>query len=466
MCDLLFKFGIHNKAVKLYIIEKETGKRKNKSLSFFLGKSFKIQTSIEDYWNAKNERFKEEITSNSKKGKPISIDTAKQDNKQLEALKRQLEELASTWESTSIDSFLKSYEASKNVEAKKEFTLFEYSEYLYKLKENGEEDKIKTTNYQLYKKFYFKLQGKISGKTTDWANNIKRFANKPISQIDNKIYQDFASFCVDNHISKETIRYFCHVVYHYQHEMCKNNAFRFDLKKINDISKNCKKQSKHTAIALTDKQWNEFLSVDLKKVFPSVTLKSTQRNQLLYDSLLLLYHTASRPIDVISMKIEDIDIDDDNIPYWEYTAHKLTNYKIKELKETPQIPLSPEAMKIIEKYKGNRKKGYLLPFSCNINDNYSKDMRSWKTNHYSTDMGVLLQTIAKYYGWKNKDGETFTSYSMRKTKLTHMRNENFSYDNIAYIAQTSEKELKKVYVNRQMNAKKQIKAIYYKNEKA
>ena len=123
-------------------------------------------------------------------------------------------------------------------------------------------------------------------------------------------------------------------------------------------------------------------------------------------------------------------------------------------------------MKIIEKYKGNRKKGYLLPFGCNIKDNYSKDMRSWKTNHYSTDMGVLLQTIAKYYSWKNKDGETFTSYSMRKTKLTHMRNDNFSYDNIAYIAQTSEKELKKVYVNRKINAKKQTKAIYYKNEKA
>ena len=432
-----------------------------------MGKSFKLQTSIEDYWNAKEKRFNEEIPSNSKKGKPVPIETAKQDNKQLEALKKQLEELASAWGSTSIDSFLKSYEAAKKIEAKKVFTLLEYSEYLYKLKENGEEDdEIKTTNYQIYKKFYHKLQGKIKGEVMEWANEIKRFANKPISQIDDKVYQEFASFCVDNEISKETIRYFYHVVYHYQHKMCKNNAFRFDLKTINDISKNCKKQNKHTAIVLTDKQWKQFLSVDLKKIFPNGPSKSIQKQQLYYDTLLLLYHTASRPIDVISMKIEDINIDDDNIPYWEYIAHKLTNYKIKELEETPQIPLPPEAMKIIEKYKGNRKKGYLLPFDCNTKDNYVKDTRSWKTNHYSTNMGVLLQTIAKHYGWKKKNGEAFTSYSMRKTKLTHMRNDKFSYDNIAYIAQTSEKELKKVYVNRQINAKKQTKAIYYKNEKA
>ena len=138
--SLTFKFGIHNDAVKLYSIEKEAGRRKHKSLSFFLGKSFKLETSIKDYWNAKENQFIEEIPSNSKKGKPVPIATAIEDNKRLTELKKQLEELASTIQCSSIESFLNCWEAAKNIEASKEFTLVGYSEYLYKLKEKGEEE--------------------------------------------------------------------------------------------------------------------------------------------------------------------------------------------------------------------------------------------------------------------------------------------------------------------------------------
>lgn len=461
---LTFKFGIHNDAVKLYIIEKETGKRKNKSLSTFWGKTYKLQTNIE-YWNKTNERFIEEIPSNLKKGKAIPIITAIEDNKRLTELKKQLEELASTIQCSSIESFLNCWEAAKNIEASKEFTLVGYSEYLYKLKEKGEEDIVRTTNYQLYKKFFYKLQGKIKGKTMDWANEIAKFAEMPISQINDEVYQKFALFCVNNKISKETIRYFYHVVYHYQHETCKNNGFRFNLKAITEITKNYQKTNEHTAIALTQKQWKEFLAVDLREVFPNANAKIMGLKQLYYDTLLLLYYTASRPIDVISMKIEDVEYDDEeNILCWEYSAHKLKNLHARDGIETPQIPLPPETMDIIKKYKGNRKKGYLLPFTCNLNNAIT--CRSQQTNHYSTDMGCLLQAIAKHYNWKQKEGKVFTAYSIRKTRLTHMKGENMDYDNIAYIAQTSEKELRKVYVDRKSIAKKQMKEICYSKKTA
>ena len=120
--SLTFKFGIHNDAVKLYIIEKATGRRKNKSLSFFFGKSFKLQTNIE-HWNKKKERFDEEIFSNSLKGKPTPIPTALEDNKKLKALKKQLEELASSLKNSSIDNFLSCYGAAKKIDACKVPTL-------------------------------------------------------------------------------------------------------------------------------------------------------------------------------------------------------------------------------------------------------------------------------------------------------------------------------------------------------
>lgn len=447
--SLTFKFGIHNDAVKLYIIEKATGRRKNKSLSFFFGKSFKLQTNIE-HWNKKKERFDEEIFSNSLKGKPTPIPTALEDNKKLKALKKQLEELASSLKNSSIDNFLSCYEAAKKIDACKVPTLLEYATTLCELWKTGNatpDCPQITTNYQLYAKFTNKLQGKIKGKTMEWANDIKKFADMPISNIDLKVYEEFVTFIIENKISKETIRYFSSVVHHYFNTQKKD--IRFSCKGIDNIFKRYK-QNKHTSVALTDKQFQDFINVDLRNVLP----KYSKYNQMCYDALLLLYYTTSRPVDIVNIQIQDIDINE-KVPYWEYCAYKKRNHSEVNDIEIPQISLCPKAMEIINKYKGNRNEGYLFPFACNVGNK-----RNRNTNHHTTDMGDLLKKIALYYKWKQKKGEVFCAYSMRKTGITHNLRV-YSVENTAYLAQTSIDEIYSVYLNKKINARNAVMKRYY-----
>lgn len=443
MCYLNFLFGIHNNAVVLYIIGKGTG-RKPKSLSFFLGKSFKLQTSVE-HWNKKEKRFNEEIPPRSSKGKPTPIPTATEENKKLEALKKELEAFASSFNCFSIENFLNCWEAAKNIEESKEFTLLTYSQHLVQLWKEGKANtkyKKATTNWQLYQKFTHKLQGKSYRDIMNWANEIKKFAEMPISQINDDVYQDFAKFCVKNNISKETINFFRIVVYHYQRQFKGNEDFKFNLKAIKKITENQKQQISKT-IALSTTQFELFKNADLSKILP----KCTAHIKMCHDALLLLYYTFSRPTDLISFKIEDLrtkEVKGEEVIYWRYCAQKKCNYGKPTL-----VPLHENALKIINKYKGNRKSGYLFPFACNKNDKPKKR----NTNKYSTDMGNLLQAIAKHYNWQLEENEKFASYSMRKSAITHaIENKVYSVETIANWAQTSIEEINAVYCDYEMIA--------------
>lgn len=182
--------------------------------------------------------------------------------------------------------------------------------------------------------------------------------------------------------------------------------------------------------------------------------KYSKYDQLCYDALLFLYYTTSRPVDVVNIQIQDIYTDDE-IPYWEYCAYKKRNYSELYDIKTPQIPLCPKAMEIINKYKGNRNKGYLFPFACNVGDKKNRN-----TNHHTTDMGNLLKKIALYYNWKQKEGKVFCAYSMRKTGITHNVH-NYSPEDTAYLAQTSVKEIYETYLDKESNAKTAVEELHY-----
>ena len=179
-------YGLHNNQVKLYVVI--NGKRKNKALSFF-GNNYKVETSI-DFWDNSNKRFN-----------PLIV-TAKEDNKRLEELLRILEKLASIREYSNCDDFFAAYKTANRVEAAKVPTLLEFAKIYAQLwktgKVQGKKHYKESGNYVIYEKFVRRLQGYQYKKLQPWANEIKVFADTPMTEIDNDTYNKFIAF-LSNH---------------------------------------------------------------------------------------------------------------------------------------------------------------------------------------------------------------------------------------------------------------------------
>lgn len=106
--------------------------------------------------------------------------------------------------------------------------------------------------------------------------------------------------------------------------------------------------------ALSVKDIKRFAAFDLSKIAPK-----QQRNAFLLevyrDFALLMYHTTARPADVLQWDyVHNYNPETGRVSY---VPHKLRNRGGKCV----TIDLNDEAKKIIEKYKGMSKGGYLLP---------------------------------------------------------------------------------------------------------
>ena len=163
--------------------------------------SYQIQTDL-SYFEKGTFRTTIETTGrNRKKTSSIEIPTAKEDNKRLEELKRQLEYIIANnlKENATPDDVFKTYALALNVEAKKEVTLLEFAITFRELWKNNQVNikySQESGNYVIYDKLIHKLQGKYKGKNADWANEVKYFANLPISNITNKDYENWAKFII------------------------------------------------------------------------------------------------------------------------------------------------------------------------------------------------------------------------------------------------------------------------------
>ena len=436
MSKTTIKFGVHNKQIKVYaIIGKE---RKNKALSFF-GDNYKVETSV-DYWEKTNQCFATHISRN------IPIPTAKEDNKRLEELLRLLEELASIREYSNCDDFFAAYKTANSVEAAKVPTLLEFAKTYAQLWKTGNVQGRKhykeSGNYIIYEKFVRRLQGYQYKKLQSWATEIQVFANTPITEIDNNTYNKFVSFLSNHNLPiKDSLNAFRAMVYYYRRWIMEDDDFKFQLKEKHKEDVQASKERKTKAQTLTTEQIKQLAQLDIKAVCPKM---DDARKQLYKDTLLLMYGLVSRPIDILSMKIEDIKKGQNGLHYWVYCANKMRNTRKKQ-NAIDKTPIQQGCWEIISKYTGKRKKGYILPFAINETEK-PQQQRKIQTNHTSVNIGKFLKAIASYYNW-DIDIKGLSMYTLRHTAITDLL--KTTPDRIvATWAHTSVREINDTYEDR------------------
>lgn len=427
-------FGVHNKQIKVYAVV--NGKRKNKALSFF-GDAYKVATSVE-YWNKANECFNTHISRN------IPIPTAQEDNKRLEELKRILEQLTTLRQYSSCEDFFAAYKVAMNVEAAKVPTLLEFAQTFCQLwKDNkvmGKFYKHKSGNYVIYQKFVRRLQGYQYKKLQPWANEIKAFANKAITEITNKDYNDFIFFLETNNLPvRDSQNAFRATVYYYRQWIMNDDDFKFNL---SHKHKSYIKQSKENRVrkqTLSEYQLKQLAELDTTAICPKM---DDARKQLYKDTLILMYGLVTRPYDILSMKIEDIKKDRYGNGYnWEYCAHKLLNTK----GEVIATPIQESCMKIVQAYKGKRKNGFLLPFNINKTEK-EPQQRKIQINHTATLIGKFFKEVAKHYNW-DIDTNKLSMYTLRHTAITDLL-KHYNITIVANWGHTSVKEINETYMDK------------------
>lgn len=315
-----------------------------------------------------------------------------------------------------------------------------------------------SSNYQLY----FTLHNKLKG-----VNLKKRTTFTPASYHGQKLYDTVLSEITDYHfrafggwvksdlngagyrnlmttfaatMERATERY--PDIHHMSYKWRKDG-----IKKVERTDRLTAQQllaeSKSDIPTLTVDELNRFLNFDLRAILPPQ--KYRQRLvRIYYDTALLMYYTASRPADVIQWDwVHNYCEETGQITY---IPHKLRNRGGKRV----TINLCPQAIEIIEKYRGQSKGGYLIPLPMNETDWGKLDGKAYKRwdscrSHTLQSINLWLGRIAKTL---DLDVKKLTMYVFRHSSITHCINRyNMNVMKVAAMAGTSVSIINKHYYN-------------------
>jgi integrase len=239
--------------------------------------------------------------------------------------------------------------------------------------------KSPTSNYVSFEALRNKLDGVIKksngrkgGSTVTYTDNVprlangKRLADVPIADVDNKVlstYADWVQTKDNNSNYKVSNRVLKQIVTHAQESGYNNNTITFSYQK-NTIKTVNNNEPKKKVLSEAQIKQIENLTADM---FPIHSAQSKiDTTELLLDAVLLLFYTLSRPADVINFRREQISYKENSdgklTPVLTYVPFKKRSHSNARIVE---LPISDKAWAIMEKYKGQSKCGYILPFSCN-----------------------------------------------------------------------------------------------------
>lgn len=221
----------------------------------------------------------------------------------------------------------------------------------------------------------------------------------------------------------------------YEREL-NNNILRFKYSNYIPMKADCAKRP-----ALTMEEYNRFKELDAN----APAFKRNKNSQLYKDFCIFLYESKSRPIDVLKTRHEQI-IDINGTPHYVYTPEKKKNSSKKNAHV--ETPLSQVAVEIIEKYKNRSVNGYVFPFAIHqrkLDKRNYEDFDEW--------MQKELHTIASINYWLRQVRQELrieiplTTYTFRRTSLTHACASDANYLKIALQAGTSTAMLEEHYVS-------------------
>lgn len=414
-----FYFSRKGNSIHLFVYDQNTQRTLSKSVKVLFGKG-KLKNTPADFDN-KTHKF------------PKKLKNAETDNKVLEHWENTINTLLETIDFNSAEELLQQIEREHNtpIVAQRIVTLIEHAQTIYK--ENSDRN---SSNKYIYSKFINKL---IAQK--EKAQKGERiFADTPVSTINTDVYKDWEKY-LDAHPKlgkRDSMNAFRHVVYDYQHRIKGNSCFSFNHCYTLNLRPKNKKNGKQET--LTPQQIKQLESLNTINIQLSNKKHNTEEAKtMLLDVALLMYYTFSRPYDILLFDIANFQYNKDYDCWcWRYAPHKKGEHAT-----ICEIPITcVEALKIINKYKGKRKKGYLFPYLENSGNIYVT------RNKVTMAINELLQKAAQFYNWGFKP----TMYTLRHTQITTSVANGMPINLVADLAQTSVREINSTYYDKKTAA--------------
>lgn len=308
------------------------------------------------------------------------------------------------------------------IAAKKELTLGEFLENVIEELRNPEKRKP-SANFMTYQSLQNKL--KKEGK----------LIKTPISQVSRKTFVQFSKFILDQKGLKGKGKNYISLMKLLTATI--NRARKAGLTTyvpdfpymehapvINSLCENATElnESGGTVKSLSPAQYEEFTQLNLDLI----VLKKPHMNyfkELYRDFCILLYEMKSRPIDIMKLTWNNIAFNE-RYQRWTctYLPSKKKNYSyMRENDSNPLVIqfLSPRALEIINKYKGQTTTGYVLPFAHNkkqwdLNDSEQYHTYYIQQNRAQGRINRFLWKVGEHFGLPYH----LTIYAFRRTAIT------------------------------------------------
>lgn len=420
-----------------------------------------------------------EVSNNSKERQYIKVDGLQDPNFDEWDKKRQLFIGANTGANNSILDGIKTrlteiIEKNPEIPPKKVIELYQKGLTIIEPLTFGqfveqrihEWKQIKSGNYRLYEALRNVLLGidkkyNISYPKPSY-NNIALF-NTPISEINNSHFREFITYIEnvrDNKRRRQLLANFKAVVKTaFMRNLCPQPITEASGKQyvdrdiINNLDAITLANIAQTGVScISTATMSNFERFDLSVLKRSnCSSRNAQLMEIYRDTVLLLYYTLSRPIDVINFR--ERNITKDNCIVYIPTKLKGRVNPNRQNNSVVKIPICKEAMRIIDKYKGQSKQGYLLPLPCNDIPYNDKNLNDYHERYKREQKGIgrinaFLKKIAPYLDI-DFEAKHLTMYVFRHSAITHAINKG---ENVAYVAKmagTSIEIVDKHYFNAQ-----------------
>lgn len=318
-----------------------------------------------------------------------------------------------------------------------------------------------TTNYELYNTLLNKLNGhnrKHKGHHTTFEpacfNGI-RLADTPLNEISNRHFEAFADW-INNECEgkgfKNLMTTFRAVISKAYEAGLTERVLKGNWRKLakpktrKKMTAKQRIEAKGRAITiLSTDEFERFVALNVLATAPKQQ-RFQQLAQLYKDTVLLMYYTMSRPIDVISFNwLENYDEDSHTLVY---CPHKLMNRPTKDgAQRDVRITLPQQAIEIIERYKGQSKGDYLLPLPMNETSwDITKQHHAWNIRVKNVEQRIN-KYLKKWASALSLDVSDLTMYDFRHSAITHAVNAGRDVFEVARLAGTSVDVIGKHYYN-------------------
>jgi integrase len=196
----------------------------------------------------------------------------------------------------------------------------------------------------------------------------------------------------------------------------------------NDYNPNINEIDTKRPDVLTPEQLKTFLNMDIDKITP--TYRDREQVELYYDFCVFMFHSFFSPCDVIKLKYKDIN------------KQGMIHVKRKKTHKPVEIPVNPVMEKIINKYRGQTKNGYIFPI---MDDEKEKEYetKDYLFKKFRERVNAWLKCLGKELG----TDYALYAYVFRHTSITVALDNGIPISYVAMAAGTSIEMIQNHYYN-------------------